>query len=118
MSDEIPDLIMTRESTHGSFELAAVWRQHYQALINNAPSYERLSAAQRYSIDMVGVKLGRILHGNPHEPDHWLDIAGYAQLAVPGAKVDEPEDQNEIDRLRDQVFNLHNDISSLENEPA
>lgn len=39
-------------------------------------------AAQREAMEMIVHKIGRIIHGNPHEADHWRDIAGYALLAV------------------------------------
>jgi hypothetical protein len=35
---------------------------------------------QRESLEMNQHKVARILAGNPDEPDHWFDIAGYATL--------------------------------------
>lgn len=40
-----------------------------------------LSAAQRESLDLIATKIARIVCGNPNDPDHWLDIEGYAKLA-------------------------------------
>ena len=34
------------------------------------------------AINMIAHKLGRAAAGDAFEPDHWLDIAGYATLAV------------------------------------
>jgi hypothetical protein len=34
----------------------------------------------RESLDMISNKIARIVNGNPSEPDHWIDIAGYATL--------------------------------------
>jgi hypothetical protein len=31
---------------------------------------------------MILMKLARVIAGNPNEPDHWRDIAGYAELVV------------------------------------
>lgn len=39
-----------------------------------------LSFEQCEALDMIQHKIGRILSGNPNEPDHWHDIAGYATL--------------------------------------
>lgn len=32
------------------------------------------------ALDMICHKIARILAGDPNEPDHWHDIAGYATL--------------------------------------
>ena len=36
--------------------------------------------AQAPALDMICVKLGRIVNGNPDYADNWVDIAGYAKL--------------------------------------
>ena len=43
-------------------------------------NWKSLDDMQRETLEMVATKIGRILSGNPHEVDHWKDIAGYAQL--------------------------------------
>lgn len=51
--------------------------------ISNIPNPENrtaLSSAQAEALEMIQHKIGRILSGNPNEPDHWRDIAGYATL--------------------------------------
>lgn len=40
-----------------------------------------LTPTQLESLDMILHKCGRILSGDPNEPDHWRDIEGYARLA-------------------------------------
>lgn len=42
--------------------------------------YESLSASQRAALDMIIVKLARIINGNPNNADSWHDIGGYAEL--------------------------------------
>jgi hypothetical protein len=32
------------------------------------------------ALEMICTKIARILSGNPNDPDHWKDIAGYAEL--------------------------------------
>jgi hypothetical protein len=44
------------------------------------PGYNKLSADQRESLDMIQHKIGRILCGDPDYADSWHDIAGYAML--------------------------------------
>ena len=45
-------------------------------------AYERLTDSQRETLEMICHKMGRIIAGNPHEQDHWVDIAGYATLVA------------------------------------
>lgn len=35
-----------------------------------------------YAIEMIAVKLGRIINGDPNYDDNWRDISGYATLIV------------------------------------
>ena len=37
---------------------------------------------QLMSLDMIAVKISRIVNGNPSHRDSWLDIAGYAMLVA------------------------------------
>ena len=40
----------------------------------------KLDPVQLEALDMVVMKISRILHGDPNYADSWVDIAGYAQL--------------------------------------
>ena len=42
----------------------------------------KLAADQLYSIEMICVKLARLINGDPDYDDNWRDIAGYSQLIV------------------------------------
>lgn len=50
-----------------------------QALLNGR-NWGALSPDQREALEMVAVKMSRIVSGDPNFPDHWHDIAGYAKL--------------------------------------
>ena len=39
-----------------------------------------LAPDQMLALDMIAVKISRILSGNPSHKDSWVDIAGYAKL--------------------------------------
>jgi hypothetical protein len=41
---------------------------------------ENLDDSQFKGLTMIALKVERILTGDANEPDHWLDIAGYANL--------------------------------------
>jgi len=42
--------------------------------------WDRLSFAQKESLEMIQHKTARILNGDPNYADSWHDIAGYATL--------------------------------------
>ena len=76
------ELLSEREKTHGDYRLTASVAQKIKAMVRNSPSYPDMTLAQHESLDMIAVKLARIMCGDPHEPDHFRDIAGYALLAI------------------------------------
>ncbi|AZS06522.1 hypothetical protein [Alteromonas phage ZP6] len=50
-----------------------------RALKTNEPMH--YSNCQRYCLDMIAMKLSRLVDGNANNADTWADIAGYAKLA-------------------------------------
>lgn len=75
------ELLSERGRTHGNWEVQAQLAQSLKSAIDHAQLPVRtLSKGQREAIDMICVKLSRIVVGNPNEIDHWVDIAGYARL--------------------------------------
>lgn len=74
-------LIESREATHGSFHAKAGLIQGMKSYLRSMPNWKTLLPEQREALDMIVSKIGRIMTGNPDEPDHWNDIAGYAILA-------------------------------------
>ena len=81
-----PTLLSTRGKTHGNYSVQASITQQHRAVLRNAPGWEELSDVQKDAIEMISVKLSRILSGNPDHRDHWEDIAGYATLAANGGR--------------------------------
>lgn len=76
----IEDILKQRESTHGAFPIKATTIQLLKNIMRGTERWRDLTFAQQESLDMIMTKVGRILHGNPNEPDHWLDIIGYTKL--------------------------------------
>lgn len=80
MSDgTIDSTLDSRQGTHGDFALTARIAQDLKHLIR-ANANSLLVSDQYESLDLIATKIARILSGNPNEPDHWRDIAGYARL--------------------------------------
>jgi hypothetical protein len=78
MTDRDP-LLQEREKTHGSFCTNARISQHIKDYFRIHGTYPT-NTTQREALDMIALKLSRILSGQANFKDHWLDIAGYAKL--------------------------------------
>lgn len=72
-------LLTERNSTHGSFVRNAEISQQIKMLIERYGA--DLHVVQREALDMIALKMSRILSGQAAFADHWDDIAGYAVLA-------------------------------------
>lgn len=79
-SISIEDTLAQREKTHGSFAVHAEITQNLKQVLVNNTIENVLTPSQQEALDMICHKIGRIIAGNPNEPDHWHDIAGYATL--------------------------------------
>lgn len=78
---ETSDILAERQKTHGDFSLNSQVSQEIKAAIRETAGAS-LSPMQLEALDYIAGKIGRICSGNPNEPDHWRDIAGYATLVV------------------------------------
>ena len=76
----IEEVLAERQETHGDFREHANITQDIKDIMRGCGYLEKLDPSQAESLDMIAHKIGRILAGNPDEPDHWRDIAGYATL--------------------------------------
>lgn len=73
-------LLNERGSTHGSFTDNARISQTMKRYFREN-GWESLSSVQQEALDMIALKISRILSGKADEADHWADIQGYAKLA-------------------------------------
>ena len=69
---KINQIIKERESTHGDFEMKAIFVQEIMENISGLYSWKDMPADQKESIHMILVKLSRILYGDPDHKDHWM----------------------------------------------
>jgi hypothetical protein len=73
-----------RKSTHGDWVEQSATANALKGNMRGCPGWTALTASQKEALDMIATKMSRILTGNPNEPDHWDDIAGYAFLGKGG----------------------------------
>lgn len=72
--------LIERGKTHGDFRTNGSIMQRLKINMRAEHGWENLTEEQKEALEMIQHKIGRILSGNPNEPDHWKDIAGYATL--------------------------------------
>lgn len=80
------ELLQSRAETHGDFHAGAMIFTDITKHLENKP---HLDSSHKYAISMIATKLARIINGNPHEADHWVDICGYATL---GGRLNIPQE--------------------------
>lgn len=74
-----------RQSTHGDFARNAEISQALKAVFReNLDS--SVSKVHIEALEMIALKLSRILSGQSNYQDHYTDIAGYAVLAARACK--------------------------------
>ena len=79
MNAELDRVLAERRNTHGAFKANAEISQTLKEFIRAVPD---LNAVQREALEMIAMKLSRILSGNANVRDHWADLAGYATLGM------------------------------------
>jgi len=80
MPDKIEKTLKERESVYGEFEDNADITQELIKVIENAPSYSKLSKQHLEAFHMIFHKISRAVCGDPDYIDNIHDIVGYAKL--------------------------------------
>jgi hypothetical protein len=83
-ADKVDETLDARAVEYGKFIEGAEVMQMLKRVVQNALNNrdKTLAHDQAEAMDMIIHKIGRIVNGNPDVVDHWLDIAGYAQLVA------------------------------------
>ena len=83
-ANEVDTLLDTRADQYGSFMQSAETAIKIKGAMHNAIARNdaHLFPDQILALDMIAVKLSRIVNGNAAHRDSWLDIAGYAKLVA------------------------------------
>ena len=76
------DIINERAKTHGDYKTTAGWSQSLKDMFRSSGNWNNLNDGQREALEMIAVKIARLLNGNPQFPDHWDDISGYGKLGA------------------------------------
>lgn len=83
------EILDERQSTYGDFETCAKRAQEMKRYFRKES--DNLTHRQREALEMIAVKIARILNGGQNHQDNWQDIAGYALL---GGEIYTPPPQD------------------------
>ena len=81
-------LLEERQKTHGNFNRNATISQEIKEIYRKA-GVNGFKDVHREALDMIALKLSRILSGQANFKDHWRDLSGYALLAMEACSEDE-----------------------------
>lgn len=85
MKTNINDLLEKREKTVyncGSFAERAHLAQSLKSVYRSNGTWFNHDEDMQEALDMIFHKIARVGIGGSHDPDVWLDIAGYAMLVA------------------------------------
>ncbi len=80
-------------ATHGSYADVAWLSQTMKNTLRSHSNWAFLGAPMAQSLDLQCDKMARIVAGLATEKDHWIDIQGYAQLALREIEKGEGNDE-------------------------
>ena len=75
-------LLIDRNNTHGEWKIQSRIHHNIIEILNSTPNYSDMSPPQKMALHGIAMKMSRIVCGDQHLKDHWLDIAGYANLGL------------------------------------
>lgn len=78
---ELDEILADRGKTYGEFDHNARLSQELKD-IGKSHCKVILPAIHAEALDMIFLKISRILTGDPNHVDSWDDIAGYAKLVA------------------------------------
>ncbi len=79
---DVNKILADRGSQYGKFIDQSKISEALKAIMHAAPAWPAMASDQREAMDMMAVKMARLLNGNPNHEDSWRDTAGYATLVA------------------------------------
>jgi hypothetical protein len=76
----VKEVLEERGSRYGNYLDQTTISKALQNRMRATPKYHELDSDMQDALEMIAVKISRILNGDPDYADNWSDIAGYATL--------------------------------------
>lgn len=78
----IDQTLAERGQRYGEFIHHASIAQGIKCEMRMGANWDAMADDQREALEMIALKIGRILNGDPNYHDSWHDIVGYAKLVA------------------------------------
>lgn len=85
------DTLEERGKRYGNYRQQTDISNGIKTTMREVTKYWDLAPDQEDALDMIAVKISRILNGDPDYGDNWRDIAGYATLVADRLEGNERE---------------------------
>lgn len=84
----ISETLKQRDARYGAYVEQARVTQNIKLSMSQSANWKLLAPDQREALEMIAVKVSRILTGDPNFTDSWHDIQGYAKLVEDRLVID------------------------------
>ena len=84
-------ILEERGSRYGSFVRESEITINIKRAMQHTPNWYRLNAYQEQALELIAMKIARILNGDADYEDNWRDVAGYATLVADQLKEVRPD---------------------------
>lgn len=84
---EIEATLAVRGARYGSFQIQSIFSQRLKNVMCEGESWAEMSTDKKEVLEMIALKVSRIITGDSEYLDNWHDIIGYTQLAINGLIV-------------------------------
>jgi len=81
----------TKQKTHGNYRDTANISQALKGVMSVGKNWAALKDTQREALELIAMKIARILSGDHNYRDHWDDIEGYAELGGDNGGMSMPQ---------------------------
>jgi len=78
----IKEVLQERGDRYGDFKDHAQLCQALKATMYSGQSWMDCTDSQKQALEVIADKIARMLNGDPHYKDNWVDIIGYSQLVL------------------------------------
>lgn len=76
----IDETLAQRGNNYGNFAEQSRITQAIKAAMRDSGNWEALSVDKKEALEMLAVKVSRVLNGDPEYLDSWHDMIGYLRL--------------------------------------
>lgn len=82
MVQRVDEVLKERGKRYGNYLEQTTISNNIKEAMQVNPAYWDMETDQKDALEMIAVKMSRIVNGDPSYADNWYDISGYATLVA------------------------------------